>query len=248
MFSNLDTDSIVKALTSGEQTKIDDVQKKQTKQGWLDDAITSVQDEVNTFLNTYVNNSGSNSMLNSATYETIKATTPSTSNSVSVTASTTADTGDYSIQVNTLAKRHRSSSGKVSKDGPSVSASNTATLASLSLANNLQFDSGGNISFGINGKTFTFSSSTTLQSMINTVNSDTTANVTMTYSRLSDTFSIAADSGGADSSVAITNYSGNAFGANSAFQINTGTLKNGTDSVAVINGNTITQDSNNYNN
>jgi flagellar hook-associated protein 2 len=68
----------------------------------------------------------------------------------------------------------------------------------------------------------------------------------MKYSRLTDTFSITADSGGADSSVKITNLEGNAFGTNSAFGITEGTAKNGVDSEAVINGVTVTRDSNEY--
>jgi flagellar hook-associated protein 2 len=69
----------------------------------------------------------------------------------------------------------------------------------------------------------------------------------MKYSRLTDTFTIAAASGGADSSVKIENISGNAFGEDSAFMIDEGThIQGRCDSIAEINGTTVTRDSNEY--
>jgi flagellar hook-associated protein 2 len=247
LFSNLDTDSIVKSMCSKQQARIDKVKQQSTKQEWLDDTLTSVKSDISTFMNSYLSPSGENSMLKSSTYMTFKATTPSTANSVSVTPTSSAESGSISVQVNKLAKNSSiESSGKVSRNGIEISANNTAKLSDLTLAKSLSFGTDNRISFAINGKTFSFTKDTTLQTMINTINSDKTANVTMKYSRLSDTFSITADSGGADSSVVITNYTGNAFGADSAFKIITGVYKNGNDSEAVINGSTITRDSNNY--
>lgn len=247
MFSSLDTDSLVKSMTSGQQARIDAVKKKQTQQEWYNETLTGVKDDVNEFLNTYASSTGSFSLLKSAAYGTYTANTSSTANAVSITASSSASMDDLSIQINQLAvNSFTNSAGKISKDGTAISSSNTATLGSLSFANALQFNSSGKISFAINGKTFSFSKDTTLQSMINTINTDKTANVTMKYSRLTDAITITADSGGADSSVAITNLQGNAFGTNSAFQIASGYFKNGQDSEAVINGTTVTRDSNNY--
>lgn len=220
MFSSLDTDALVKSMTSGQQTKIDAVRRKQTRQEWYNDALKNVKAEINEFLNTYVSASGEFSMLKSTSYAKYETVTSSTANAASVTASSSAEAGDISIQINKLASNASvSSSTKISKNGTEISSSNTAKLSSLSLANNLEFGTGGKISFAINGKTFSFTKDTTLQSMINTINTDTTANVTMKYSRLSDTFTITSDSGGVDSSVKITNLQGNAFGTKSAFGI-----------------------------
>lgn len=247
MFSTLDTDALVKSMTSAQQARIDAVRQKQTRQEWYSEALTSVKDEINEFLNTYTSAMGENSMLKSAAYATYKSVTSSTSNAAALSGSSTAETGDITIQINRLAKNASvSSSGKVSKNGTEISSNNNATLASLSLAKPLQFNSKGEISFEINGKAFTFTKDTTLQNMINTINTDTTANVTMKYSRLTDSFTITADDGGADSRVQITNLQGNAFGTNSAFGISQGTARNGVDSEAVINGVTVTRDSNEY--
>jgi flagellar hook-associated protein 2 len=220
MFSSLDTDTLVKNMTSSQQARIDAVKQKQTRQEWYNEALTSVKDDINEFLNTYMSAAGDNSMLKSASYATYTSTTSSTANAASITASGSAELGDVTIQINKLAKNASvTSSGRISAKGTEISSSNTATLGSLSLATKLEFSAGGKISFAINGKTFSFSRDTTLQNMINTINNDETANVTMKYSRLSDAFTITSDSSGVNGKVKITNLLGNAFGTNSAFGI-----------------------------
>ena len=220
MFSTLDTDTLVKNMTFAQQARIDAVRQKQTRQEWYNEALTSVKDDVNEFLNTYLSAAGGSSMLKSASYASYKTVTSSTSNAAAVSASSGAELGDITLQINRLAKNASiSSSNRISRNGTEISASNTATLGSLALATKLEFNANGKISFAINGKTFNFSRDTTLQNMINTINNDETANVTMKYSRLSDSFTITSDTGGPDSKVQVTNLQGNAFGTNSAFGI-----------------------------
>lgn len=248
MMSSLDTDALVKSLTSTAQLKIDAVRRRQIRQEWYNEALQSVRNDINEFLNTYISATGSFSMLKSSSYATYKAVTSSTANAVTVTASGTAEVGDITVKIQSLAQNASvSSSAKVSKKGTEISANNTVTLEKLDLATPLKFGPDGNISFSINGKTFKFSKDTTLQNMINTINTDETAGVTMKYSRLTDSFTITADSGGANSSVNIKNISGNAFGSNSAFKIGTGSFTEGrSNAVAVINGVTVTRDTNDF--
>ncbi len=247
MFSGLDTDALVQNMCSGQQSKIDKQAQKKTAFEWRNEAIESVLDDVKEFSNTYCSALGTSSMLKSSTYSAYKVTSAGTSGSVLLTASSGALAGDYKVRVLRLAQNAAvSSADKVSPDGKGISAANTTALGELSFKNPLQFDSAGNLSFSINGKAFTFNRGTSLQSMLNTINSDPSANVTMKYSRLSDTFSITANAGGVDSLVSIMNTSGNAFGTDGAFQIDTGMVKNGCNSLAEINGVTIEQDTNEY--
>lgn len=247
IYSDLDTDALIESMCSGQQSKIDKQEQKITKNEWRNETLTEVINAVKDFSNTYCSVLGTSSMLKSSTYSTFSVTSDSSSKAAVLTASSTAATGDISIKINQLAKNSEvSSSGKVSENGEEISSSNTTTLADLSFANKLTFNSNKEISFAINGKSFTFSSDTTLQNMINTINTDSDANVTMKYSRLSDTFTITSDSGGAYSSVSIVNYSGNAFGKDSAFMIDTGIVKNGQNSKAEINGILVERSSNNY--
>jgi len=247
LYSDLDTDSLVESMCSTQQSKIDKQEQKKTTYEWYQEAVTDVLDAVKEFSNTYCSNLGTSSMLKSSTYSTYSVTSNSDSNAVTLTASSTADVGNISVKVNQLAVQSNvSSSGKVSADGTVISSSNTTTLANLSFANDLKFDSDGEISFSINGTAFTFTKDTTLQNMINTINNDEDANVTMKYSRLTDTFTITADSGGKASKVSIINNSGNAFGTGGAFQILEGITKNGRNSIAEINGTIVEKDSNSY--
>lgn len=254
IFSSLDTDAIVKDLVQVQQTKVDVQKQKQTKSEWESDALDTVYDLVKDFKSTYLSQTGADSMLTASAYYKFAVTSSSDSKAVEVTAGTSANTGSVTVNsVTQLAKNASvSSSAKVSADGSGISEKNTATLGSLTFANGLQFNSSGKISFQINGSTFSFSKDTTLQNMINAVNADEKAGVTMKYSRLTDTFTITADSGGSSSALKITNISGNAFGTNGAFGIGEGAVGTdgfgtvGQDAVATIDGVQVTQNSNSF--
>ena len=247
LFSTLDTDTLVKNLCATQQSKIDRQQQKKTRYEWFLNAVNEVRDKIKEFQNTYCSALGASSMLKSSTYYSYNITSLSTSNAVTLSGRSNALEGTYTVKVLQLASNSSAkSSGTVSKNGTEISSSNTATLDSLSFENDLVFDESGKIKFEINGEGFEFSKDTTLQTMINTINNSSTANVTMRYSRITDSFIIEADEGGANSSVTIRNISGNAFGENSAFKINEGTYKNGTDSITEINGVTIQRNSNSF--
>lgn len=61
-----------------------------------------------------------------------------------------------------------------------------------------------NVVFTINSKTFQFSKDTTLSSMLNTINSDSTAEVNIVYDDVTDKFSITSDRTGAGNSLQIS--------------------------------------------
>ena len=240
LISGMDTDTIVKNLCSGQQSKIDKQYQNKTSYEWKEDAWSTISDAVSEFSNTYCSVLGSSSMLKNSTYVAYSVNTSDTSGAVEITADSTATASNVKISVQQLAQNSTvTGSTGISKDGE-LSSLNTATLAELDFATPLEYNALGKISFSINGKTFSFSSDTTLQSMISTVNSDTDAKVTMKYSRLTDSFTITADEGGADSSVIIKNIAGNAFGEDSAFGITEGTFKNGKNAKVTISDGTST--------
>jgi flagellar hook-associated protein 2 len=247
MFSGLDIDAMVKSMASKQQQKIDQAFQRQQRQTWLKEALGTVRNDINTFMSTYINSDATNSMFRTSTFYSYKVTTDSTSPAVSLTATSSAVEGRYSVEVLQLAKNASvESAGRISKDGLEISARNTDTLEQLSFANELKFDASGKISFAINGKTFSFSKDTTLQTFLNTINNDKDANVTIKYSRLTDSFTISSNVGGEDGSVLIRNISGNAFGENGAFQIAEGLVKNGVNAKAVINNTEITRSTNDF--
>ena len=247
IFSTLDTDTLVKNLCAPQQSKIYKQQQKKKRYEWFMEAVNYLRDTAKEFQNKYCSALGASSMLKSSTYYSYTITSLSTNNAVTLAGRSNALEGNYTVKVLQLASNATAkSSGTVSKNGTEISSNNTATLGSLSFENDLVFDESGKIKFEINGEVFEFTKDTTLQTMINTINNSPTANVTMKYSRITDSFTIEADEGGANSSVTIKNISGNAFGENSAFKINEGTYKNGKDSITEINGVTIQRNSNSF--
>jgi flagellar hook-associated protein 2 len=134
--------------------------------------------------------------------------------------------------------------------------SSTLSKIASSFAKDLTFNDSGNLVFTINSKQFTFSSSTTLSKMMSTINSDSTANVTMKYDETSDKFVITSDDTGSGENIVIgTTQGGNFFGSESVSGINTGnaTTTAGTDASAKIDDvlvtrstNTITLDGTSY--
>jgi len=240
LVSDMDTDSIVKNLCSGQQSKIDKQYQSKTTNEWKEAAWTTISDAVSEFSDTYCSTLGSSSMLKNSTYVAYSVNTSDTSGAVEITAGSEATASKVKVSVQQLAKNATVTSSAGISSGDELSTYNTAKLSDLDFATTLEFDSQEKISFSINDKTFSFSSDTTLQSMINSVNSDTDANVTMKYSRLTDTFTITADDGGADSKLTIKNISGNAFGESSAFGISEGTTKNGQNAKVTISDGTTT--------
>ena len=255
LFSNLDTDAIVKDLMKVEQGKVDKKKQEKTKDEWYGDALSDVQTLIKQFKSNYLTASTTGSMLSSLTYKSFTTKITSGSDSVvSITATTGASAGSYTVDsITRLAKNASvSSSQAVSAAGTNISESNIVKLSNLNFANALQFDSNGEISFKINGEQFTFNRNDTLQNMVNTINSDDKAGVTMKYSRLTDMFTVTADDGGAKSYVTIENISGNAFGTHSAFGIAAGSTRidgygsKGQDADLSINGVSITKSSNDF--
>jgi flagellar hook-associated protein 2 len=252
IYSELDTDAIVEDLLEVEQTKIDRKDQEKTSEEWYYDALGNVQELVEDFQSAYLSALGESSMLSSDTYKSYSVSMDDTS-AVSVATTSSALTGSYTIDsITQLAQNASVSSSGISADGSNISESNTTALEDLCFLNELEFDGNNQISFSINGSEFTFDADTTLQTMINTVNADEDAGVTMKYSRLTDGFTITADAGGASSSVTIENISGNAFGADGAFGIGEGTTglagfgTEGQNAVCSIEGVTVTRDSNEF--
>lgn len=170
-------------------------------------------------------------MAYSASKQTFTLTSTTSGSTGTVTT-----TGDLATALNLTTANGATLTAGTNSSGVSASGStisSTSKLGDLGFANSL-FGNNDKISFTINGASFSFDKTTTLQSMLNTINNSSTAGVTMSYSRLTDSFTIAADSGGEGSSVKITNTLGNAFGTKSAFGINTGSYSNGQNSIATI--------------
>ncbi len=102
--------------------------------------------------------------------------------------------------------------------------SNDMTLGDFEAATGKSILDGGNLSFKINGQQFSFSSTDSIQDVLDTVNANTAADVTMTYDLDADKFIIRNNSAGSASKLELESGVGKAFGEDGLFAgINAGT-------------------------
>ncbi|MDR3278627.1 MAG: flagellar filament capping protein FliD [Oscillospiraceae bacterium] len=243
--SGMDTDSIIKTLMQIEQLKMDRQTRAKTILEWRQQALTDIKSEMTTFKQNFASVLGAESLLKESAYNAYKVSLSGANTSaVSITSTVHATPGTITINsITSLAKgASAESDGKLSTDvngalGLNGAAADTK-LGDLKLSGDL-FAGGSMLSFKINGESFSFSKDDSLGTMINTVNANAAAGVTMSYSSLTDKLSVETKSVGADAKLKIENLSGNAFGVNSAFKINTGgaiTSK----AIKDVNGNALT--------
>ncbi len=243
MASGLDTESMVTSLMKVERMKYDKLVRQKTRMDWKKEANLEVNNLLRTFRDTYLSVLNKDKyMLNASAIMKYKVDADSTG-SVSITAGRDALVGAHTVNsITSVATAASASSGESVGSGLSLD----TALSDLALTNSLDF-SGGDVSFKINGQTFTFSATDTLRTVINTVNSNADANVRMSFSTLSGKLSVTSRALGSASSMTIENLTGNAFAAaDSAFGIAAGTFANGTDAVLRIDGVDVTRDTNSF--
>ncbi len=99
----------------------------------------------------------------------------------------------------------------------------TMTLEQVEVATgrNFGFDASGKLSFSVNGETFEFDKSATIQDVMDTVNSSA-AEVTMTYDSAEDMFMIRSNNTNTDEKLTFENITGSFFGEDGLTGINEG--------------------------
>lgn len=100
-------------------------------------------------------------------------------------------------------------------------------------------DGSQNVTFSINSKSFTFSSTATLSTVLNTISNDTYANVKIAYDDVTDKFTVNAKTTGAGNSIRTEEASSTFLSA-----MNLTVSKQGQDAVVVLDDQTITRSSN----
>lgn len=125
MVSGLDTESIVKALTSSYQTKVDDYKKAQTKLSWKQDAWKEVNTKINDFYNSLDNYRYQSSW-------NLQKATASDATKATVTANGTAFNGTQTLKITSLASAASLTSGKLDKVGTGDDKSKVTASTKLS--------------------------------------------------------------------------------------------------------------------
>ncbi|HHW32023.1 MAG TPA: flagellar filament capping protein FliD [Clostridiaceae bacterium] len=137
-----------------------------------------------------------------------------------------------------------------------INISKTLEDLAKDFASELTFNKEGNLVFSINSKSFTFSKTTTLSSMLNTINRDADAGVNISYDEISDKFIIVAKQTGDGDNIRIDQTGGTFFtqdgkagaaGIDTANPVDTANGgQQGRDAIIEIDGQVITRSSNTF--
>lgn len=109
--SGVDTESMVKSMLSGIQTKIDKQNQKKQQLEWKQDAYRDVISKVNSFQSKYLDLTSSSSLRLTSTYS--KMTTESSNSAVKVTGASTEAAAEMNVQVAQLATATKITTGKL---------------------------------------------------------------------------------------------------------------------------------------
>ncbi|MDR1158466.1 MAG: flagellar filament capping protein FliD [Oscillospiraceae bacterium] len=189
--SGLDTDQLITDLTRIQRMKYDRMYQSKTQAEWKRDAYTDVNNALRKFRDEYASFlSSKNNLLSAGAYKSYQVDLASNPY-LSVTTTTNARDGAFSVEVLQLAHGDRLTSASAVAGGNGFSAAAVANTAVESLT----FESGqalsGDITFTVNGRDFSFRSTDSLKTIMDTVNASD-AGVTMRYSQITDTFTLEA--------------------------------------------------------
>ncbi|MCT4633941.1 MAG: flagellar filament capping protein FliD [Firmicutes bacterium] len=120
-----------------------------------------------------------------------------------------------------------------------INTSDTLGELSSTMNNPFVFDMDGMVTFEINGAEFEFDEDTSLQHMMDTINNDSDAGVTMIYDPIKDKFEITSDDTGLGSTLDISEIGSSFF---SSIELNN--IVSGEDSVSMINGEKVVRSTN----
>ncbi|OPX92017.1 MAG: Flagellar hook-associated protein 2 [Pelotomaculum sp. PtaB.Bin104] len=234
--SGMDIDSIVSNIMKAKKIPLDRIGRSYQTMVWQKDAYRDINTKLLALKET---------VTTIKLESTIAGKTATTSNSNVVTATANADAVNSTFTVNVTAiATHtvKQSTAAIASDPSGQPISLTNTIASQS-AKFVTAPTGTNIKFTINGQAFNFTTSNTLQEIINTVNSDTDAGVYMMFDEVNQKMVVTSTATGSTASVTLADTAGGFLLG--TLNLNT-TVTTGANATVTINGATINQTSNTF--
>jgi flagellar hook-associated protein 2 len=241
LFSGIDTDALVKAMSMNQQRKVDMLNSKKTQAEWKRDLLTDFNNKIRIFRDTYGSVLGENNLMSRGSFTSFSVKMAENSG-VGIVASASAKSGSYNVRVDQIATASTMQGSKLTgrSTGLSTAEINSTGVGRLTALTNGSFG-GDTVSFTINDVDFTFSSNDSLKKIMDTVN-NSKAGVTMSYTQTSDRVTITSKTLGAangDPSKTIS------FSDDSGFlqhlglvSTSSGEVANGRDAVVYLNGET----------
>ncbi|MBE5951500.1 MAG: hypothetical protein E7260_07885 [Lachnospiraceae bacterium] len=125
MISGLDTDAIVKAMVSAQQTKATKVENKITLNKWTTEAWSALNTKIYSFYTKYA------SKLRLQSSYMTRSASSSNESIIKATAGSTAAVGTHTVQVNKLASSQYVTGGQLKKDGAKASYDKNSKLTEM---------------------------------------------------------------------------------------------------------------------
>ena len=242
LFSGMDTDALVKAMSMAQQSKVDTLNAKKKQAEWKKDILTDFNNKIRVFRDTYGSVLGENTLMSRGAYTSF-AVKMAENTGISVTASATARAGGYNVRVEQTAAAASMQGAKLTGRAAGLTDAeiNASAFSDLTALTNGGYTPGV-ISFSINGKDFSFDPDVTLRKIMDEVNK-ADAGVTMSYSQASDRVTIASVTTGAYDPENADPNKMISFDDTSGFLRHlgltgedTGTVANGRDAIVYLNG------------
>ncbi|MGL5755007.1 MAG: flagellar filament capping protein FliD [Paraclostridium sp.] len=214
--TGMDTDTMVKEMLSGEQSKIDRVMQKEQTIKWQQEIYRDVIKDIKGFQDNYFSVTSPNSIISSKAWNTLTVSS-SNENVISATGSAGANKVNYKFDVTSLAQPAKLSSKKIN---------GTDTLESLGLTGNASFsiktaddkvskkitirsepvyetDVDGNPVLDADGNKIIKEPADTVESLTKKINDASNGEFKASYSEMTGTFSIESSKTGVNSKLAI---------------------------------------------
>ncbi|MCL1820006.1 MAG: flagellar filament capping protein FliD [Oscillospiraceae bacterium] len=244
MSTGIDTDALVRAMSQNQQNKVDTLFRQKTLQEWRSEAVTNINDLMTSFKNDFTSLLGANSMMKAEAYRTMGIKNPN-ENSVSMRSSVGAKVGSYSMSVEQLATAARFEGSKLDDAPSNITTRSLSNLFGESgvIQQGVETDANGGYTIEINGKEFSFKATDRISDVMNKINNDKDANVTLTYSQISKSFTLSSKATGENSEISIDESSS---GLLEALGINIDNQLSGQNAKFTLNGVALEETSNTF--
>lgn len=256
--SGLDTESMIQNAVSGIQTKISSLQQKQTKAEWKQEAYRSISNKMVEFAQKYTSYTSSTNLLSSSFFSkaVVTASSGTYADLVSATGSSSSEIQITSVDQLATKARYTAASGASlntmeASDGGDPYVDVSQTLEELGIADSF-FDGDGNASIKINGVEIgsSYTKETALETILNDINNNEDAGVSVSYSKLTNKFVFTSKETGADKTISMESNTdtltyalfGDGTGATSGTDAEVTVVANGETKTLTRSSNTISMD------
>lgn len=236
--TGMDTDTMIKEMLKGEQSKVDKAKQKEQTTKWQQEIYREIIKDTKGFEDKYFSLSSKNSLLSSSAWNTLTVGS-SNSNVITATGNAGASNVDYSFDVKKLAESAKATSNSVRKlnaDGittTEVMIEKKSKLIDLGATPGSEFK----IALGKDGEgkviysepKITIEDGDTIDSLIAKINSSTNGEAKASYSEMTGGFTIESTKTGSDSGFEIVDTNGNASTSLSFLQLKTKSYELNTD-------------------